>query len=273
MPEYAGFAELEVKGWSDDTISSGYVTMFAEASDMAIPSIVSALEARGRVLDLCCGQGNVTEALTRAGHTVVGADFSKKMLAHARHRVPDGAFVTADAQALPFTDAEFDAVVCSFGLMHVPDQPKALGEIQRVLKPGGQFIMTSWCGPDVSPVFEVLYSSLQAHGDPSVQMPDSPNFHQFANRDMAKQILSDAGFDVEVQEQLACFWMLDRPDTLAEIFENGAPRAGYLLSRQPAKHNAAIKAAITEKVRERFASGEKWHAPLPASLIAARAGA
>lgn len=271
MAEYAGFAELETKGWSDDTISSGYVSLFAEASDMAIPSIVSAIEGGVRVLDLCCGHGNVTEALMRAGHAAIGVDFSAKMLAFARERSPDGMFLEADAQALPFEDAEFDAVVCSFGLMHIPDQAKALGEIHRVLKERGQFIMTSWCGPDVSAVFQVFYSSVQDHGDASVKMPDSPNFHQYANEELASSLLSEAGFKVEKQSLIDCFWMLETPERLAEIFENGAPRGGYLLSQQPEANKAAIKAAVAQKVRENFADGKKWRAPMPASLIVARA--
>ena len=118
---------------------------------------------------------------------------------------PSQRLLEADAQNLPFEGDSFDSVVCSFGLMHVPDQPKALSEIRRVLKPHGQFIMTSWCGPDVSPVFQVFYSSVQDHGDSSVKMPDSPNFHQFANEEAARSILSDAGLNVETQQQIDCF--------------------------------------------------------------------
>lgn len=271
MAAYEGFAELETNGWSDETISSGYVNMFSPASDLAIPSIVSSINGPGRVLDLCCGQGNVTEALARAGHSVVGADFSARMLAYARDRLPQATFVEADAQDLPFDDGEFDAVVCSFGLMHVPDQPKALREVRRTLKPGGQFIMTSWCGPDVSPVFQVFYGSVQEHGDPSVKMPDSPNFHQFANEEMARALLAEARLEVVTQSQLDCYWILERPEQLAEIFQKGAPRGGYLLKQQQAANRAAIKEAVTNKVRARFADGNAWRAPIPASLVVARA--
>lgn len=96
------FAELESRGWTDDTISSGYVSMFSEASDMAIPSILSSLGNECRVLDLCCRQCDVTEALADAGHSAIAADFSAKMLSHARERYPVGDFVEADAQDLPF---------------------------------------------------------------------------------------------------------------------------------------------------------------------------
>ncbi|MEM7171691.1 MAG: methyltransferase domain-containing protein [Pseudomonadota bacterium] len=270
MGSYEGFAELEKAGWTDDGISSGYVTLFSSASDLAIPSIVKRVTPGARVLDLCCGQANVSEALLKDGFSVVGADFSPKMLAHARQRLPLVEFIEADAQNLPFEDEEFDAIICNFGIMHIPDQPKALREIRRVVKPGGQLIMTSWCGPDVSPVFQVFYSSVQEHGDPAVRMPDSPNFHQFANEDTARSILADTGFAIETQERVDCFWLLEEPETLAEIFQQGAPRGGYLLTQQPDKNRVAIKSAVTAKVREKFADNGKWRAPIPASLIVAK---
>ncbi len=272
MASYDGFANLERLGWIDGKISSGYVSMFSSASDLAIPSIVTEVTPGARVLDLCCGQANVSEALLKAGFSVVGADFSPKMLAHARERLPDGEFVEADAQDLPFEDGDFDTVVCSFGMMHIPDQPQALREVRRVLKPGGQFIMTSWCGPDVSPVFQVFYSSAQEHGDPSVKMPDSPNFYQYADVEVARALLAEAGLAVHTQRQIDCYWMLDAPEKLAEIFQQGAPRGGYLLTQQPDGNRTAIKAAVTSKVRDRFAEGDKWRAPIPASLIVAKTG-
>lgn len=125
MTRYDGFAELERRGWTDDGISGGYVERFAAASDQAIPAIVAEIAGGARagtpVLDLCCGQGNVAEALAAAGFAVTGVDFSPQMLAHARARAPSVEFIEADAQDLPFEAAQFGAVTCSFGLMHVPD--------------------------------------------------------------------------------------------------------------------------------------------------------
>ena len=131
--------------------------------------------------------------------------------------------------------------------------------------------MTSWCGPDVSPVFQVFYGSVQEHGDASVKMPDSPNFHQYANEKIASSLLSDAGFNIEEQRLVDCHWDLRTPEELADIFENGAPRGGYLLSQQPDANNAAIRAAVAQEVRENFALGDRYRAPIPASLIVARA--
>jgi SAM-dependent methyltransferase len=269
MAAYEGFAALEKKGWNNSDIAAGYIDLFSSASDLAIPGLIGGIEPGARVLDLCCGQGNVSEALLAKGFQVVGADFSPIMLACARRRVPTGEFVEADAQDLNFDAADFDAVVCNFGMLHIPDQPRALSKIRRVLRSGGQFAMTAWCGPDVSPTFQVFYSSVQEHGDPQVIMPEGPNFHQFADETTAKTLLTEAGLSLESHSQVECYWNLDSPEGLAEIFQNGAPRGGYLLTQQPEEARVAIKTTIAQKVRDRFSQGDKWHVPIPAALVRA----
>ena len=264
---FEGFAEMEKNGWTREDIAAGYVDLFSPASDLAIPALISGIPRGARVLDLCCGQGNVTEALLQAGLDAVGADYSPKMLDFARRRVPTGNFVEADAQNLIFDDAEFDVVACNFGLMHVPDQPRALAEIRRVLKPGGRFAMTAWSGPDVSPTFRIFYSSVQEHGSPDVTMPEGPNFHQFANEATARTLLGDANLAMQSHEIVDCYWNLDAPEDLAEIIQKGAPRGGYLLTQQPDENRTAIKTAVTGKVREQFADGNRWRVPIPAALV------
>ena len=264
---FEGFAQIERNGWTNEDIAAGYVDLFSPASDLAVPNIISGIPSGARVLDLCCGQGNVTEALLNLGLDAVGVDFSPKMLDFARRRVPTGNFVEADAEDLIFDDAEFDAVVCNFGLIHVPDQPRALAEIRRVLKPGGRFAMTAWSGPDVSPAFRIFYGSVQEHGSPDVTMPEGPNFHQFANEATARTLLGDANLAMQSHERVDCYLSLNAPGDLAEIFQKGAPRGGYLLTQQPDENRTAIKMTVTEKVREQFADGGRWRAPIPAALV------
>src|SRR5215468_6247145 len=153
---------MERSGWSDPALVFGYIKLFSSASDRLIPSLLNAVGARPKlkVLDVCCGQGNASEALVSQGCEVTGVDFSPAMLAIARQRVPTATFFEADAQDLPFSDAEFDCVISNVGICHVPDQPRALSEIRRVLRSGGRFAMTVWCGPDVSPCFEVVYGAV-----------------------------------------------------------------------------------------------------------------
>ncbi len=105
------------------------------------PELYAALEEFGivsgaRVLDVGTGTGIVARELATRGCQIVGVDVSGPMLEHARARVPEGTFVEAAAEALPFADASFDAAV-SAQAFHWFDQPKALFEIARVVRPGG----------------------------------------------------------------------------------------------------------------------------------------
>jgi demethylmenaquinone methyltransferase / 2-methoxy-6-polyprenyl-1,4-benzoquinol methylase len=92
-----------------------------------------------RVLDACCGTGDLAVAALRAGAgEVVGLDFSERMLARARAKAPTLEWVRGDLLALPFDDASFEAATVGFGVRNVDDLPAALGELARVLRPGGR---------------------------------------------------------------------------------------------------------------------------------------
>jgi demethylmenaquinone methyltransferase / 2-methoxy-6-polyprenyl-1,4-benzoquinol methylase len=102
-----------------------------------------------RVLDLCCGTGDMTFALCRAGSStkIFGADFSHAMLLRAlqksRRSSQNGrqstpAWIEADALTLPFPNAHFDLVTSAFGFRNLADYDAGLREIARVLKPGGE---------------------------------------------------------------------------------------------------------------------------------------
>jgi len=93
------------------------------------------------VLDLAAGTGSSSVAFLKPGVRVVAADFSQGMLAVGRKRHPEIEFVFADATALPFSKNEFNTVTISFGLRNVVDTRKALSELLRVTKPGGQLVI------------------------------------------------------------------------------------------------------------------------------------
>ncbi len=92
-----------------------------------------------RVLDACCGTGDLAVAARDAGaSSVVGLDFSAAMLERARRKAPDVAFIEGDVLALPFQDASFDVAVVGFGIRNVADLEAGLRELRRVLRPGGR---------------------------------------------------------------------------------------------------------------------------------------
>ena len=92
-----------------------------------------------RVLDACCGTGDLAVAARAGGaSSVVGLDFSAAMLERARRKAPDVVFIEGDVLALPFHAATFDAAVVGFGIRNVDDLEAGLRELRRVLRPGGR---------------------------------------------------------------------------------------------------------------------------------------
>jgi demethylmenaquinone methyltransferase / 2-methoxy-6-polyprenyl-1,4-benzoquinol methylase len=91
-----------------------------------------------RVLDACCGTGDLAIAGARAGGRVTGLDFSEPMLERARRKAPELEWVQGDLLALPFPDGSFDAATVGFGVRNVEDLPAGLRELRRVLRPGGR---------------------------------------------------------------------------------------------------------------------------------------
>jgi SAM-dependent methyltransferase len=101
-----------------------------------------------QVLDVACGTGNVALPLARAGAVVTGVDIATNLLLQARERaVAEGLavrFGEGDAEALPYEDGAFDAVVSMFGAMFAPRPERVASELGRVLKPGGVVAMANW---------------------------------------------------------------------------------------------------------------------------------
>jgi demethylmenaquinone methyltransferase / 2-methoxy-6-polyprenyl-1,4-benzoquinol methylase len=92
-----------------------------------------------RVLDACCGTGDLAVAAEQAGGRVTGLDFSAAMLERARRKSTAIDWIQGDVLALPFADATFDAATVGFGIRNVRDLEAGLRELARVLRPRGRF--------------------------------------------------------------------------------------------------------------------------------------
>ena len=114
--------------------------------------------ADGKVLEIAVGTG-LNLPFYDPGLDVVGVDLSPDMLAIARQRaVDDGRDVDlreGDAHDLDFEDGSFDSVVCTFSLCNIPDTDRALGEMHRVLRPGGRLILVDHIRSSVKPILWV----------------------------------------------------------------------------------------------------------------------
>jgi SAM-dependent methyltransferase len=106
------------------------------------------LRAGERVLDVAAGNGNATLAAARRGCKVTSTDYVAALLDRGKERVKaehlDAKFMVADAEALPFDDASFDAVLSTFGVMFSPDHGLAASELARVCRPGGRIGLANW---------------------------------------------------------------------------------------------------------------------------------
>ncbi len=116
-----------------------------------------------RVLDGCCGTGDLAVACVRAGAgAVVGLDFSARMIERARRKSATVAWVEGDLLALPFDDASFDAATVGFGVRNVTDLGGAFDELARVLVPGGRLGVLEITQPTgaLAPFYRVWFDSV-----------------------------------------------------------------------------------------------------------------
>jgi demethylmenaquinone methyltransferase/2-methoxy-6-polyprenyl-1,4-benzoquinol methylase len=115
-----------------------------------------------RVLDACCGTGDLALEAQRQGGHVVGLDFSDRMLERARRKSETIEWMQGDLLALPFADGSFDAATVGFGVRNVADLELGLSELRRVLHPGGRLAVleiTQPSGP-LKPFFGLWFDRI-----------------------------------------------------------------------------------------------------------------
>ena len=115
-----------------------------------------------RVLDACCGTGDLTLAAARAGGRVTGVDFSEAMLERARRKSAAVEWVHGDLLSLPFADDAFDAATIGFGIRNIEDLTAGLRELARVLGPGGRLACLEITRPRglLRPFFHVWFDGV-----------------------------------------------------------------------------------------------------------------
>jgi len=162
---------------------------------------LAALQHGERVLDVACGTGIVARLAAQvvgAAGRVVGTDVNEAMLGMARTvpQQPDGTKIEwrqSDAAALPFPDAAFDVVFCQYGLEFFADQSAGLGQIARVLVPGGRVVLRVWRALERQPFYAALLKALERHVRAGVGAPILKAF-TLADAAALRALVAGAGF-------------------------------------------------------------------------------
>ena len=211
------------------------------------------------VLETAAGTGIVTRALDRAlppGAGIVATDLNQPMLDHAAERIPSHrvSWQKVDAQALPFADATFDAMVCQFGAMFFPDKQKAYGEARRVLKPGGYFIFSVWDKLEHNEFTDLVVTAVAElfPDDPPRFLARTP--HGYHDRDAVVTELRSAGFANVAAETLARRSVAPSPREPAIGFCQGTPLRSEIEARDANRLAEATEAAAG-KIAARFGNG------------------
>ena len=262
-----GIRDFEYAGWK--TAAASYDGFAAVTALFVAPLLAAANVKSGvRLLDVACGTGVASARAAAAGARVTGVDFSPEMIAQARRRHPAIAFETADAEALPFPDARFDAGIANFGIHHVERPERAIAEARRVLGDGGMFAFTFWADRQDNTAWRLIFAGIAAHGRTDVPMPAGNDAH--ATPENFSRLVSEAGFTPPRAELIEKDWELPTDIDLVSVFETGTVRMATLLRGQ-GDALPKIRRHVAEATQA-YRRGDVIALPTRAWLIAARVG-
>ena len=165
-------------------------------------TVAAVVRPGDRVLDACCGTGDLAVAGLHAGGRVTGLDFSERMLERARQKSAEIQWVQGDALSLPFEDGSFDAATVGFGVRNLDDLERGLAELRRVLRPGGRVAILEITRPRgvLAPFYRLWFDGLVPllgkalpGGSAYAYLPAS--VRRFPGPDELAELLRAAGFD------------------------------------------------------------------------------
>ncbi len=260
----ASFKGMEYAGWQKGAAS--YDDLFGSVTRHAMEPLLNATNVgvETRVLEVCCGLGYGTGAARGRGAKAIGIDFAPAMVTAARERYPATDFEQGDAEALGFADCTFDAVICAFGVNHLPQPEKAIAESHRVLRPGGKYAFTMWCVPGKSKFHQLVLESIRSHGKLDVPLPPAPPPFRFSDPEICTKALLEAGF---INPQVSEVSLAFRPSVAQEVLDltYSAVRLEMILSLQTEPRREQIHRAILQGA-ETFRVGGRIEIPMPAVL-------
>ena len=232
------------------------------------------VDGNGSVLEVACGTGILTRILRDrlpATTKLVATDLNEPMIRNAAQKFRQGEAVEwreADAAKLPFDDQSFDAVVCQFGIMFLPDKRLGAREARRVLKPDGVFLFNVWDSMEHNDLGRIAHETITSFFE-----KDPPTFYQvpfgYHNQAEIKRVLEDAGFRNVRLEVVAKIGGASRPEDAAQGLVHGNPVAGAIIERDPSLL-PVITSAVAAALKKQFGQASV-RAPMRAIVVEARA--
>lgn len=226
------------------------------------------LKPGNRLLDLACGTGIVARLAAEEGVPVIGGDINPGMLAVATDRA-EGlhvVFQQADAQALPFEDGSFDALICQQGLQFFPDRTVAIAECLRVLRPGGRAVFCTARSLDENPLMRSQVAAFGSHLGEDTTMAIRA-VCGFTDSDEMRALFEHAGFSPVKIEKV----VLDLVAPDGRAFIDGMMKSTPVADRIAAMERPA-RDALREAMLQEFGAcydGTALHFPHSANVAVA----
>jgi SAM-dependent methyltransferase len=268
VSELDAFNDFERAMWEQR--ASGYADGFEALTALTIPPMLDAVGAGPGIelLDVGTGPGFVAAAAAGRGATVTGIDVADAMVEIATRRVPTGAFRRGSAEALPFADAAFDAVVANFVLLHLGHPDVGAAEARRVVRPGGRVAFTVWERAGVNRALGVFYEAIERAGvAPPADIPSGPPMFALGDHDAFAELLRAAGFGSVTVDTCAGALRVT-PDEWWDATLRSTPRTGTLIGRQTPEVQAELRRHYNDLVAP-YADGA--HVLLPVAAVLASA--
>jgi len=243
------FKAFESGAWHDRASTYDLVigTVTARVGEVLLDAVAAGPGTR--LLDVGCGPGTITAAAAARGADAVGVDLAVGMLALGRARHPRLELLEADAEALPFPDGTFDAVVGGFILNHLPAVDTALAEAARVLRPGGRIAVAVWDRPERNRLLGELTAAVRDAGvEVRGGLPDGPDPYRLSDPAEMEALLGACGATDTGARSLVLVHEATGVDELWEGLLGGTARISTVLAGLPEATRAQVRDAFAERV-------------------------